>query len=65
MYDRGTNIMSTKNPNLALIRGNHNVLWKIGFCTVAIIFSKNQKRVAHGNDALCRNRLLGTKIAQT
>lgn len=44
---------------------NHNVLWKIGFCTLAIVFPENQKRFAHGNDALCRDRLLGIKIAQT
>ena len=30
-----------------------------------LYFLKTKKRVAHGNDALCRDRFLEIKIAQT
>ena len=43
MDDRVRNIRSTKNPNLALMHENHNLLWKTGFCTVAIIFLQSKK----------------------
>ena len=40
---------STKNPNIALISTvnakNHNVLWKIGFCTAAVLFPGSQERL--------------------
>ena len=35
------------------------------FWTVAAIFPTSYIRIAHGNDALCCDSLLGTKIAQT
>ena len=31
----------------------------------AVILPMSQIRIAHGNDALCCDSLLGTKIAQT